>query len=133
MTNSTLHYKSAAQCQARINQLEARLSLPLSAEVSCIDEAWLKIDQLEKMLADKSGSKGEPTATTQAPPKAASPVRSVAVDPEKPETELKGFARAAAAQREGRTQKPTAALAVPQTGWGRAARAQEKLNQKNKS
>lgn len=123
---TALEFKTAAQAHARINQLEASLGLPLSAQNPMINEAWDRIEQLETQLAAK------PTTPPQAKPSA--PAASH-VDPSAPaKKELHGVERAAAALREGRTAKPTpTGDGMPATGWGKAARAQEARNQKIKS
>lgn len=130
MTDPTIDYKTVAQTHARINQLEALLGLTLSAEEPVIDKAWLRIEELEKMLEEKPG------ATTPPAPK---PSQSKAVpsageaDPIKP-AELHGVMRAAAAQREGRTAKPTPkASTAPLTGVMRAAKAQDELNRQRQN
>jgi hypothetical protein len=121
---TALEFKTAAQAHARINQLEASLSLPLSAENPVIDAAWDRIEQLEAQLAAKSTAAPPAKTTTQAAPHVDAPAKK----------ELHGVERAAAALREGRTAKPTpTGDGMPATGWGKAARAQEARNQKLKS
>jgi uncharacterized coiled-coil protein SlyX len=123
---TALEFKTAAQAHARINQLEASLSLPLSALNPMINEAWDRIEQLEAQLAAKS---------TAAPPTKTTTQTLSHVDPSAPaKKELHGVERAAAALREGRTAKPTpTGDGMPENGWGKAARAQEARNQKLKS
>jgi beta-phosphoglucomutase-like phosphatase (HAD superfamily) len=97
MTNPSFTYKTGAQCHARINQLEALLSLSLSAEEPLIDKAWLRITELEKMLEDKP---------TSAPPARSTPSKAttqLAAKADPSATPLYGIERAAAALREGRT------------------------------
>lgn len=133
MTKSTtIQFATAPQAWARVNQLESQLGLPLSAEETFIEKAWDRIEELEAQVAGKS--------TTAAPPKAAAaPSSKPLVDPLKhadPQVvaqlsrKMSGIERAAAAQREGRTAKrvPAADFQMPATGWGKAARAQAKLD-----
>jgi hypothetical protein len=95
-----------------------------------INENWDLIESLEQQLA----AKGD--AVVAAVVAAVTPAASVKVDltkttPAKVATpELFGVNRSAAAQREGRTQKPAVpGDCMPESGWGRSARAmQKKLN-----
>jgi hypothetical protein len=129
---TTIQFATAATAHARINQLEALLSLPLSAEQINIGLAWDRIDELEARQNSENKATtptAKPAATRPAPKtEFTDPLAHVTKD------ELRGIARAAAAQREGRTAKPTPkASTAPLTGVMRAAKAQQELNRKNKS
>jgi len=118
MTNPSFTYKTGAQCHARINQLEALLSLPLSAEEPLIDKAWLRITELEKMLEDK----GAPS--TKCAPSKADTQPGAKADPSA--APLYGVERATAANasRKPATPRPDS---TPLTGIRRAIAANAKL------
>jgi Holliday junction resolvasome RuvABC endonuclease subunit len=131
---TTIEFATMATAHARINQLESLLGLPLSAaqpDQFFIDKAWDEIERLEGQLAAKP-AQAAATPTTGKP--VAAPVAAAEkVDPATSAIELRGVARAAAAQREGRTAKPTpSASAAPLIGVMRAAKAQEALNASRK-
>lgn len=122
MTKNYLEYKTTRQAHARVNQLQGLLSLPLTAAATTIDGDWDEIARLEDLLAAK------PTTPAAAPKEAKvdPPIAKVAAP------QLTGLARAAAATREHRTQKPTVTGdLMPETGWGRAARATAKAQGRN--
>jgi hypothetical protein len=132
MTKNYLEYKTPAQAHARVNQLQAQLGLALTAEPEAfINKAWDEIERLEALVdAKPAAAQTTPVVTATKPaPKVefTDPLAHVTKD------ELRGIARAAAAQREGRTAKPTpGASTAPLIGVMRAAKAQEALNARKK-
>jgi hypothetical protein len=132
MTKSTtIQFASALTAWARVNQLEAMLSLPLSAEQPNINLAWNRIDELEAKLADlpEAQRTSTPPASKPNQPKAAPAAQSPSeTDPIKPAPELTGLARATHANRDPEKASGKLIDAMPKTGWGRAARAQQAIN-----
>jgi hypothetical protein len=122
MTNPSFTYKTGTQCHARINQLEALLSLPLSAEESLIDNAWLRITELEKMLGDKP---------TSVQPAKSSPPKADATTVDPPAAPLYGIARATAANASRKPAIPRPDSA-PLTGIRRAMAANVELQEARK-
>ncbi|MEY2499822.1 MAG: hypothetical protein QOI07_156 [Verrucomicrobiota bacterium] len=132
---TTLQFATMATAHARINQLESLLGLPLSAEQPVIGKAWDEIDRLEALLAAKPTQPATPT-TPAAPTKPTPAANDEVTDPptNAPQHELRGIARAAAAQREGRTAKPTPTVSAKLlVGIMRAAKGQEEINRRSKS
>jgi hypothetical protein len=128
MRNTTIQFATAATASARIAQLQAQLGLSLTATPPTIDQSWDLIEQLEAKLAETSSP-----ASTAVAQHAATPTAKVDPLAAKPDSSLFGVARAAAAQREGRTAKPTPTASSGLTGVMRAAAAQEQLNRKSQS
>lgn len=131
------NYPTAELAHLKINSLLTKLGrAPLadSEMIAFMDDYLAKIEELEDEL-DAKGTAAAPTSPP-AKPKSAPPAKaSSQAEPEKPATELRGIQRAAHAQRTGNTAKPAdPPSALPTTGYGRAARAQQAINnRKNKS
>ena len=135
MPSKLANYPTAELAHLKINSLLTKLgraTVPESEMIAFMDDYLARIDELEAELAAKSDAPAQPPAP--APAKAKIVVPPTKADAPKSKPELRGVQRAAAAQREGRTQRPTlSASSVPETGWGRAARAQQAINNRKKS
>jgi hypothetical protein len=133
MASKLQQYPTAEAAHFKINSLLAKLgrpALPESEMIAYMDAYLAKIDKLESELyPQKDNAPAAQHAATPTPSVTPAPANVAA------KTELYGIARAAQALREGRTQKPKQPTSLlPETGYGRAARAQMAINERrNKS